>query len=106
MTFPLKKSISWFTNAISIPTQKNKLISKIGLITKGKGTAFLGELLLLLYNKKEAKPTTSSFSVKTFTKENTTKLYIHFKEKPEGVYHNIYYLNDQNEKMWLGKTPA
>ncbi|WP_324026043.1 hypothetical protein QSV08_01800 [Maribacter sp. BPC-D8] len=104
LTYPLKKSSSWFTNMISIPKQKNILISKIGLITKGKGTAFLGELLL--YNKREKKPGTSSFSVETFTKENTTELYIHFNEKPVGVYHHIYYLNAKSEKVWLGKTPA
>ena len=104
LTYPLKKSSSWFTDTISIPKRKNILISKIGLITKGKGTAYLGELFI--YNKKEAKPVTSSFSLETFTKENTTELYIHFNEKPVGVYLNIYYINAKNEKVWLGKTPS
>ncbi|WP_405396180.1 endo-beta-N-acetylglucosaminidase [Maribacter sp. Asnod2-G09] len=104
LTYPLKKSSSWFTDTISIPKRKNILISKIGLITKGKGTAYLGELFI--YNKKETKPATSSFSLETFTKEKTCELYIHFNEKPVGVYHHIYYLNAKSEKVWLGKTPS
>lgn len=44
--------------------------------------------------------------METFINENTSELYIHFKEKPEGVYHTIYYLNAKNEKKWLGNTPA
>ncbi|TDS14282.1 endo-beta-N-acetylglucosaminidase D [Maribacter caenipelagi] len=104
LMFPLKKSSSWFTNTISIPAQKNSIISKIGVLTKGKGTAFLGELSL--NNKKEKNPTTSSFSMETFVKNHTAELYIHFNEKSVGVYHNIYYLNAKNEKVWLGKTPS
>lgn len=104
LMFPLKKSSSWFTNTISIPAQKNRIISKIGVMTKGKGTAFLGELSL--NNKKEKNPTTSSFSVETSVKDRTAELYIHFNEKSLGVYHNIYYLNAKNEKVWLGKTPS
>ncbi|WP_157483946.1 endo-beta-N-acetylglucosaminidase [Maribacter hydrothermalis] len=104
LTFPLKKSSSWFTNSISIPKRKNILLSKIGLITKGEGKTFLGELSM--YYKKEKKPTTSSFTVETFTKENSSELYIHFNEKSENVYHNMYFLNAKNEKVWLGKTTS
>ncbi|TDT40427.1 endo-beta-N-acetylglucosaminidase D [Maribacter spongiicola] len=104
LTFPLKKSSSWFTNTIIIPAQKNSIVSKIGVITKGKGTAFLGELSIR--SKKEKIPVTSSFSVESFVKGNTAELYIHFNEKPENVYHTIYYLNAENEKIWLGKTPS
>jgi hypothetical protein len=44
--------------------------------------------------------------VETFVKGRTAELYIHFNEKSLGVYHNIYYLNAKNEKVWLGKTPS
>lgn len=104
LTFPLKKSSSWFTNTISIPAHENIIISKIGLLTKGEGNTFLGELSIR--SKKEKIPVTSSFSVESFVKGNTAELYIHFNEKPEGVYHTIYHLNAKNEKVWLGKTPS
>ena len=104
LTFPLKKSSSWFTNTISIPAHENINISKIGLLTKGDGNAFLGELSIR--SKKEKIPVTSSFSVESFVKGNTAELYIHFNEKPEDVYHTIYHINTKNEKVWLGKTPS
>ena len=104
VTFPIKKTSTWSTGTYSVQRNKKVQISEIGIITKGKGSAFLGEISL--YNKKELKPTTSSFIAETFVEDNKAELYIHFNEIQENVYHNIYYLNANNEKVWLGKTPS
>ncbi|MDF4204573.1 hypothetical protein PXD56_16495 [Maribacter sp. SA7] len=79
-------------------------MSVIGVRTKGKGSIFLGELSLL--SNKETRPLTSTFKVQTFSQENSTELYVHFTSVFENVYHNLYYLNAQNEKIWLGRTAA
>ncbi|HDZ04352.1 hypothetical protein LCGC14_0205960 [marine sediment metagenome] len=104
LIFPLKKSSRWSTNIFSIPANKNVQLSEIGVKTKGKGSAFLGEISL--YNKKETKPSTSSFTAEIFVKEKKAELYIHFNEVQENIYHNIYYINANNEKVWLGKTAS
>ncbi|MEP2280518.1 hypothetical protein [Maribacter sp.] len=104
LTYPIKKSLSWKNNSFNIPAGKNLFLSKIGARTKGKGSVFLGELSLL--SKKETRPLTSTFKVQTFSQENSTELYVHFTSVLENVYHNLYYLNAQNEKIWLGKTQA
>ncbi|WP_405413861.1 endo-beta-N-acetylglucosaminidase [Maribacter sp. Asnod1-A12] len=104
LTYPIKKSLAWKNNSFTIPANRNLILSKIGVRTKGKGSGYVGELSLI--SKKETKPSTSTFKVQAFSHENGTELYVHFTSILENVYHNLYYVNAKNEKVWLGKTPA
>ena len=104
LIFPLKNSLSWSNNSITIPSRKNGLISEIGVRTKGKGSAYLGEISI--HAVKESKPLTSSFTVQAFPKEKSTELYLHFTSISENVYHSLYYINDKSKRVWLGKTSS
>ncbi|WP_159439038.1 endo-beta-N-acetylglucosaminidase [Maribacter ulvicola] len=104
LTYPLSSSSSWRKHKITIPVHKNITISKIGIYKRGNGSVYLGEISM--HAVKESRPLTSSFTVKTFAGENKVELYVHFSSIEKNVYHNLYYINAKNERVWLGKTPA
>jgi len=104
LTNALKNSLSWKKNNFRITARKNVRIIKIGVRTRGKGSAYLGEVAI--NSKHEPSPTTSQFQVNGFLNENNAELYVHFKTLDAPVYHNLYFINEENDKIWLGKTPS
>ena len=104
LTNALKNSLSWKKNNFRITARKNVRIIKIGVRTRGKGSAYLGEVAI--NSKREPSPTTSQFQVNGFLNENNAELYVHFKTLDAPVYHNLYFINEENDKIWLGKTPS
>lgn len=104
LIFPLRNSLSWSNNNITIPSRKNVILSEIGLYSKGKGNAYVGQISL--HSKNESKPTTSEFRVEGFVNEKNAELYVNFDAVEANIHHNIYYINDKNQKIWLAKTPS
>ncbi|MGB3151903.1 MAG: hypothetical protein WBB27_14690 [Maribacter sp.] len=104
LSFVLKHTDSWHRNRFTVPQRKDVRLTCVGIKSVGVGTAYIGEIVIRP-NKKEKIPT-PMFSVEALPLEKKTELFIHFNEIKEGVSHNIYMLDRQNKKRWLGKTAS
>ncbi len=104
LQFSLQTFSSWKMTSFKIPAKINTRLVKIGVQTKGEGTSFLGKIVL--FHKKEPRPSTTKFSAEVFPNGENAEVYLSLK-KSTATFHNIYALSGKNkEKVWLGKTTS
>ena len=103
LRYSVKNSEKWKKTSITISPKPNTSIIKMGILTKGMGSTYLGEITA--FHKREPELPTPKFNVELFPNGNTAEVYIHLKNSG-AAYHNIYALSKNKKKTWLGKTPS
>lgn len=102
--FSLKNSNIWEKTTVSTPAKKGISIIEVGIISEGKGNAFVGEISMR--NERERKLSLPKFTAKVFPNKATAEVYLHFEDISESSYHAVYAISPDGDKIWLGKTPS
>ncbi|MFS4418202.1 endo-beta-N-acetylglucosaminidase [Maribacter sp. 2307ULW6-5] len=102
--FPLEKGLQWTKTRFSLDKEPGVRLTRLSLLVKGKGQAFLGEILA--YGQKEKRLPAPKFSAKIVSNQDKlAEVFLHIEEKTAPFY-AVYALDGQGNKTWLGKTAS
>ncbi|MFY0601978.1 MAG: hypothetical protein JXR03_20055 [Cyclobacteriaceae bacterium] len=104
--FSTPLATTWKSTTVSLNKFKGKTIVKLGVEVSGDGgdTIYVGQIGLK--NKKPIKLTTPKVLLESFVEEGNAELFVHIEGDPNSLYHNIYRVESDGTKVWLGQTKS